>query len=168
VETSYDTFGWLTDCVELLVAMSVMLILVAAAIPSYLSSIRSSHEAAAVSAISAISTAEYNYSQMFPAVGYSATLTALGGASCLPGTTPTIAASCLLDSNLAGGNRSGYAFTYAASAGSGTVNSFFSVSAVPLNAGISGARGFYGDSSGVVTYSLTGTAPTSASSALGN
>jgi hypothetical protein len=63
--------------------------------------------------------------------------------------------------------KSGYQF---AAAGAATANSptnnTYTVTAVPLTIGATGNRGFFSDQSGVIRYTLTGVAPTIASSPL--
>jgi len=44
--------------------------------------------------------------------------------------------------------------------------STYTISAVPGVVGTTGQRGFYSDQTGVIRYTLAGTAPTAASSAL--
>jgi type IV pilus assembly protein PilA len=64
----------------------------------------------------------------------------------------------LLDAVLAGGTKSGYAFTWT---GDGTTPSVgYSILAVPSIVGSSGQRSFFSDQSGVIRYQVTGAAAT--------
>ena len=88
----------------------------------------------------------------------------MGG--CAPGSVATIGAACLIDPTLAAGAKSGYNFAAAGAAVGATVNNTYTVTAVPQGIGSTGNRGFYSDQSGVIYYSLDGSAPSAASSPL--
>jgi prepilin-type N-terminal cleavage/methylation domain-containing protein len=92
--------------IELLVVVIIIGIIAAIAIPSLLSSRRSAQEAAAVSALRTIVSANSVY-QAGPGGGstYAPTLADLG----------TAASGNLIDSTLAAGAKGGYTFTYGAS-----------------------------------------------------
>src|ERR1700675_4471769 len=94
--------------IELLIVVAIILIIAAIAIPNLLRAKMGANEASAVESIRAINTAEITYSSGYPTAGFAATLANLGGATpCTPSST----AACLIDSGLAGGNKSGYNFT---------------------------------------------------------
>src|ERR1043165_5594652 len=99
--------------IELLIVVAIILIIAAIAIPNLLRARMQANEASAVASIHAINNAEISYSSAFPTIGYTASLANLGdgGTSPCPGSAT---ASCYIDSNLAGGTKSGYAFTYQA------------------------------------------------------
>ena len=109
---------------------------------------------------SVCSTAEATYSSGCPNVGFSATIDELNtGAICASGTG-------MIDNLLATGNKSGYAFTYAAATNGAPVNTAYTITAVPQKVGVTGQRGFFSDQTGVIRYTLDGSAPTNAASAL--
>jgi type IV pilus assembly protein PilA len=79
------------------------------------------------------------------------------GAVCAGGTG-------IIDNVLATGTKSGYTFPYNPVAANG-LNTTYTTLAVPLIVGMTGQRGFFSDQTGVIRYSLSGAAPTVASSA---
>ena len=115
-----------------------------------------------------IHTAMTTYSAVYPDVGYAATLDALGGttAACTPPAVATSATACLIESTLSvNKNKSGYTFVGAGGVvGLGTVNNIYSATTTPSAPGVTGQRGFFINESGVIRYSLDGSAPTAASS----
>lgn len=98
--------------IELLIVVAIILIIAAIAIPNLLRARMAANESAAAASIRTINTAEVSYITAFPATGYSAALTNLGGAS--PCVTSTVASACLIDNNLATATaakpKSGYIF----------------------------------------------------------
>ena len=132
--------------IELLIVVAIILIIAAIAIPNLLRARISANEAAAVSTLRTINTAEAQYVTTYPASGYSASLAALGGTSC---GTPTSSAACLIDDTLAttasSTGKSGYKFTYTASSTTG-----YSILADPLVPGTSGVRSFCTDNTAVI------------------
>jgi type IV pilus assembly protein PilA len=155
--------------IELLIVVAIILIIAAIAIPNLLRSRMAANEASAVGSVRSINTAEVTYAAAYPDTGYAALLTNLGGtaAACAPPAVATTTAACLLDATLSSGNKSGYTFTaVGAIVGTGTVVNTFVSTAVPQGIGSTGQRGFGSDQTGVVRYTLTGVAPTNASSAL--
>jgi len=112
-----------------------------------------------VGSVRTVNTGEVTYAASCPGIGFSATLVELNtGAVCAGGTG-------IIDNVLATGVKSGYTFTYAPVATNG-LNTTYTDIAVPQTVGTTGQRGFYSDQTGVIRYSLTGVAPTNASSAL--
>ena len=150
--------------IELLIVVAIIPIIAAIAIPNLLRSRIAANEASAVGSLRTLNTAEVTYNTTYPTVGFGS-LAALGPVS--GGGSPTSAAAGLIDANLASGTKSGYTFTYTpgAAAANGVVSTYTNV-AVPLNIGVTGQRGFFSNQSGVIRYSLSGAAPTAASSAL--
>ncbi|HKT48140.1 MAG TPA: prepilin-type N-terminal cleavage/methylation domain-containing protein [Candidatus Acidoferrales bacterium] len=147
--------------IELLIVVAIILIIAAIAIPNLLKSKMAANESSAVGSIRTINTGEVTYAAGCPNVGYSATLVELNtGATCAAGTN-------IIDNVLATGAKSGYTFAYAPGApdASGVVSTY-GLTAVPTTVGTTGQRGFFSDQTGVIRYSLSGAAPTGASSAL--
>jgi prepilin-type N-terminal cleavage/methylation domain-containing protein len=153
--------------IELLIVVAIILIIAAIAIPNLLRSRMAANEASAVGSIRTINTSEVTYSSTYPAIGFSADLPSLGGTLAIP----TSAQAGLLDPVLAAApsTKSGYAFTYATTAGTGASTDpyvAYTVVGIPVKTGQTGQRGFYSDQSGVIRYTTDGTAPTTADSAL--
>jgi type IV pilus assembly protein PilA len=135
--------------IELLIVVAIILIIAAIAIPSFLSSRMSANEASAVASVRSISTAETAYATTFPNLGYSVALTDLGdggSSNCVP----TTVQACLIDSNLAGGTKSGYAFTYANDGNTPAVA--YTVNGDPVSRGATGRRSFFSNQPGEIRY----------------
>lgn len=131
--------------IELLVVVAIILIIAAIAIPNLIKAKASANEAATVSAIHAINTAEITYSSANPTIGFSALLTDLG---------PT--GGGYLDSVLASGQKSGYGFTYTAVGTPPYLQ--YTLTADPLTRGVTGNRSFYSDQTNVTRFNQTTTA----------
>jgi type IV pilus assembly protein PilA len=148
--------------IELLIVVAIILVIAAIAIPNLMRSKIAANEASASESVRTIVTAETTYSTACPDTGYSVTLKELNtGALCAGGKNTVDDVLGASDPSF----KSGYKFTYVPSAFAG-LNIGFTITAVPSAPGITGQKGFYSDQSGVIRYSLDGTAPTSASSAL--
>jgi type IV pilus assembly protein PilA len=140
--------------IELLIVVAIILIIAAIAIPHLLQARLSANEAAAVSSVRTITTAEVGYMTNYPTVGYAAQLSDLGTG----GVTPCVASSasaCLIDDSLATAStppgRGGYVYTATGSLGT------FVVTAVPAsNAG--GARSFCEVADNIPRVNAAGTA----------
>ena len=132
-----------------------ILIIAAIAIPNLLRSRIAANESNAAGNIRTINTAEVVYATNYPQVGFSSSLGALGGRNpCNP--SPTTA--CLLEQDLASGERSGYRFTYEAKDTNGdqVMDAYF-VQTVPIGQGQTGVRSFCSDESGVIRSSSSET-----------
>ncbi len=127
--------------------------------PSYLRSRLMANEASTAESLRTINTAEVAYSTSY-GTGF-APLANLGGpvgAVCVASS----ATSCILDSLLSSGTKSGYTITTPTPAAVGTVttpNANFSVSAVPMVLGQTGQRSFCSDQTGVIRADPAGVAP---------
>jgi prepilin-type N-terminal cleavage/methylation domain-containing protein len=135
-----------SDCgfslIELLITLTILLILAAMAVPSYMAARARANEASAASSVRAIISAQNLYRNTF---GFFTSLNNLGQ-------------DYLTDNLLAAGSKSGYVF----SATPGTSPSLeFVVDATPIlsiGPSATGSRAFYGDESAVIRFSLTGAA----------
>jgi len=146
--------------IELLIVVAIILIIAAIAIPNLIKSKMAANESSAVGSVRTINTGEVNYAASCPAVGFSATLPELNsGALCAGG-------KGIIDPILAAGKKSGYVFAYSTAAGGDGLNDTYSTTAVPATIGTTGQRGFYSDQTGVIRYTLDGSAPTNGSLAL--
>jgi len=149
--------------IELLIVVAIILIIAAIAIPNLLRSRISANEASAVGSLRTIITSEITYAATYADIGYSASLSDLGGpaANCVAPGQPTSTAACLIDAILAGATvstapKSGYYFIY--TPGAGTPSITFTNIATPVVRGQTGQREFFSDQSGVIRFDATGTA----------
>lgn len=130
--------------IELLIAMTLLLIMTALAVPNYLAALSRANEASAASSVRAIISAQNLYRNTF------GTFTDL----------PNLGAEYLTDSLLGAGQKSGYMFD--ATPGSGTAAGLdFTTQATPqlsIGPSATGTRHYYGDQSAVVRFNLTGAA----------
>lgn len=134
--------------IELLIVVAIILIIAAIAIPNLLKSRMAANEASAVGSLRTITTSAITYSSTHPDIGFPAALADLGPAG-----------DNLIDAQLAGGNKSGYLFTYAITTASpcptcvgGVHNDAFSLCADPTSPDRTGNRNFFTDESGVVHF----------------
>ena len=138
--------------IELLIVVAVILVIAAIAIPNLLRSRMAANEASAVASVRSINTSQVVYQSSYN-IGYSANLADLGDAgvpaNCTPPTLPVATSSCLIDSSLASGSKTGYNFTYAR-LGTGSTMTTYSVNADPITSGGSGQRHFFSDQSLVI------------------
>ena len=146
--------------IELLIVVAIILIIAAIAIPNLIKSKMAANESSAVGSVRTVNTGEVNYAASCPAVGFSATLAELNsGAVCAGG-------KGIIDPILSAGKKSGYVFAYAAAQGGDNLNDTYTTTGVPATVGTTGQRGFYSDQTGVIRYTLDGSAPTNASNSL--
>jgi type IV pilus assembly protein PilA len=135
--------------IELLIVVAIILIIAAIAVPSYLRARMEANEAAAVSGLRTINTAQVTYSSSYSTVGFAATLTALGGTSCNP---PSATSACIIDTVLAGGSKTGYSFGLTNV--TGTPAAAYQLFGTPLSWNVSGTRYFCSYQDAVVRFSL--------------
>jgi type IV pilus assembly protein PilA len=128
--------------IELLIVVAIILIIAAIAIPNFLHARMAANESTAVSSIHAINTSEIAYSSANPIIGYSATLADLGPAN-----------SGYLDAILAGGTRSGYAFTYVQDTSS-QPSVAYTLNGDPVTRGTTGQRSFWSSQLNVTHYNM--------------
>jgi prepilin-type N-terminal cleavage/methylation domain-containing protein len=146
--------------IELLIVVAIILIIAAIAIPNLLRAKIAANEASAVGSTRTIITAEISYANSFQTGPTVLTNLQTPAGGC-PATGAAATAACLIDSNLAGGQKSGYKFVAVANGGAGTVaspNSGFEENATPITVGVTGQRSFCSDMSGVLHFNLAGTA----------
>src|SRR6266849_9848962 len=159
--------------IELLIVVAIILIVAAIAIPNLFRAKMAANESSATAALRVINTAQVSYSTLFPQVGYSATLGALGGpaAACAPPTLSTVGQACIIDELLSGFGpvpfvKSGYTFNMVPGAVVGPPLITYNVTATPVSLGSSGQNMFCSDQSGVVRHDPAGVACTNASLAV--
>lgn len=140
--------------VEALLVVMVILIIAAIAIPNLLQGKMRANEAAAVSSVRTIHTAEALYNNSYPQVGYSSSLANLGsnGSDC---TRPTSTNSCLImDEALTSGVKSGYMFEIIGDGNKPTAS--YTVNASP-ESGVSGRCAISSTEGGELHFSSPGT-----------
>jgi type IV pilus assembly protein PilA len=126
--------------IELLIAVAIILIIAAIAIPNLLRARMSASEASAADAVRQITRAQIAYSIAYPAIGYATILGDLGGVG--GGCVPSSSAACLIDSSLSGGQKGGYQFSAMGFTGGSGGNTSFVVGAAPLIFNKTGTREF--------------------------
>jgi type IV pilus assembly protein PilA len=137
--------------IELLIVVSIILIISAIAIPSYLRSRMQANEASAVGSVRMINTSAVTYSSTYVNVGFPANMVDMGGANPCSATSTT---ACILEDTLALGTKSGYSFVWT---GDGVIPSVaYSLTGTPLVVGGSGQRMFCTDQTGVIRYDSSG------------
>lgn len=125
--------------IELLIVVAIILIIAAIAIPNLLRARVAANETSAASSLRTINTAELSYQTAYPAAGYSANLSSLGGASpCTPASTT----ACLIDHVLDQGSKSGYKFAVVGANPVNGANITFTAGAAPTSWNQSGVRQF--------------------------
>ena len=140
--------------IELLIVVAIILIIAAIAIPNLLRARMAANESSAVASIRTINTAMVTYNTSYPTVGFSSSLTNLGGvAPC----TPTSTTACLIDSVLSAGVKSGYNFTAQAGVAA-TPQTTYYATAVPVTLNQTGTRSFCSFEDAVVRVQPTGAA----------
>lgn len=126
--------------IELLIVVAIILVIAAIAIPNLLRARIAANESSAATSVRRIATAEVAYNGAYPTVGFAPDLASLGGppVSC----APTSTASCLIDSTLASGDKSGYQLAAAGFSASGGPNDSFVAASAPDTFDVTGVRDF--------------------------
>lgn len=126
---------------ELLIVVGVILIIAAIAVPNLLRAKIAANESSAVQTVRQISTAELSYHTAYSSVGFAPDLKSLGGPALA--CSPSPASACIVDSEITGGNKSGYAFFAAGFAPGGSpTNTQFVASSAPWVFNRTGTRNF--------------------------
>ena len=137
---------------ELLIVMSVILILMAVAIPNYMNMRSQANETAAMEELRTLNSAEIQYQTNYPANGFSCNLSQLGGDP--KSGAPSAQGAQLIPADLAGGFKSGYLFAITnctkVTVNNQDVITSFEVTAVPQAVGKTGHRGFCMDQTGEI------------------
>jgi type IV pilus assembly protein PilA len=155
--TSDKTIWIVVGLIAAFLAIPVVLIVAAIAIPNLLRARMAANEASAVGSVRTINAAEGSYAASY--VGFSHTLAELGGG---PPCAPSAEHACLIDEVLAQSDKNGYHFRYEAgdpaadSGNTSQVITSYRVYAIPIQPNSSGRRSFYSDQSGVIRYSTAG------------
>src|SRR5260370_23749352 len=142
--------------IELLIVVAIILIIAAIAIPNFVKAKMAANESSAAAAIRMVNTSQVSYSTLFPQVGFSAALGALGGpaAACAPPTLSTVAQAYLIDELLSGFGpvpfvKSGYTFNMVPGSAVCPPLVTYNVTATPVSLGPCGHNRFRSPQSGV-------------------
>jgi prepilin-type N-terminal cleavage/methylation domain-containing protein len=133
---------------ELLIAVAIILIVSAVAVPNFLRSRIAANQASAVQSCRVVNSAEITYVSTY-GQGYASALAALGPPS--GGAQPSVSAADYIDSVLVTGAKSGYVFTYTPvnSDGSGNYQGY-ALSAAPSTPGLTGHAYYFTDQTYVI------------------
>jgi len=137
--------------IELLLVVAIILILAAIAVPNYMRTRMTANEAAAVSTLRAIASAEVAYLTTY-GTGYSDALAKLGPAP--GGGPPSANFAGLVDELVAAGSRSGYKFIYNANPPVGSQIVGYKLWAEPAAPGRSGSRYYYVEEDGKIHFKV--------------
>ena len=120
--------------------VAIILVIAAIAVPNLLRARIAANESSAATSVRRIATAEVAYNGAYPTVGFAPDLASLGGppVNC----APTLTASCLIDSALASGDKSGYQLAAAGFTASGGPNDSFVAASAPDTFNVTGVRDF--------------------------
>jgi type II secretory pathway pseudopilin PulG len=120
---------------ELLIAVGIIIIVAAIAVPNLLRARVAANEASAVQSLRAINSAQIGYLQVYPNMGtYACQLSYLGPP--LGGASVNATAADLIDLQLSSGNKSGYSFYMNCTPPRGDGSTGYEVKAAPPGASI--------------------------------
>lgn len=145
--------------IELLIVMSIMLIIMAFAVPQMLKVKKTADQDSAIQTMRTVDSAEANFNSEYPGTGYACPLAALGGDP--KSGPPSATAAQLIDPQLAAtGQKSGYTFTVTCGT-KVTVNNqdmytSYTLTAVPQTVGKTGDRGYCSDENGIIKFDSAG------------
>ena len=145
--------------IELLIVMSIMLIIMAFAVPQMLKVKKTADETSAIQTVRTIGSAEVSYNGAYQGTGYACPLSALGGDP--KSGAPSAQSAQLIDPILASsGQKSGYTFAVTCSnkvtISNQDVYTSFEITAVPQTVGKTGDRGFCSDENNIIKYDPAG------------
>jgi type IV pilus assembly protein PilA len=145
--------------IELLIVMSIMLVLMALAVPQMLKLKKQANQTSATQTMRTIGQAEVSYASEFPTNGFACSLAALGGDP--KAGAPTAQAAQLIDPVLATtAQKSGYTFAIT-NCTKVTVNNqdtytSYEITGVPQAVGKTGDNGYCSDENNIVKIDPTG------------
>jgi len=145
--------------IELLIVMSIILIIMAFAVPSFLKLKKNTSQTSAVQTMKVLASAEMSYNSTYPNVGYGCPITVLGGDP--KAGAPSAQAAQLIDATLAStGIHSGYVFNITCgnktTANNQDVYGSFEITGVPQSVGHSGDNGYCTDDTNTIKVDPTG------------
>jgi len=145
--------------IELLIVMSIMLIIMAFAVPQMLKVKKTADQDSAIQTLRTVGSAEASFNSDYPGTGYACPLAALGGDP--KSGAPSATAAPLIDPQLAAsGQKSGYTFTITCGT-KVTVNNqdmytSYTLTGVPQTVGKTGDRGYCSDENDIIKFDPTG------------
>jgi prepilin-type N-terminal cleavage/methylation domain-containing protein len=145
--------------IELLIVVAIILIIAAIAIPNLLRSKIAANQASAVGSLRTLNTACIAFSTSYGQ--FPSALTNLGPVA--SGGTASSTSADLIDQVLAGGQKSGYNFSFTP----GTSNQSYSITATPITVGTTGQNMYYTDQSGVIRVDTSGSGAGASSTPIG-
>jgi type IV pilus assembly protein PilA len=145
--------------IELLIVMSIIIVIMALAVPQVLKMRINANQLSAVQTMRVIGSAEMQYASSYPTNGFACPLALLGGDS--KAGAPSPQASQLIDPTLAAtGIKAGYVFTVTCGAkttlNNQDVYSSFELIGVPQSVGHSGNNGYCSDDTNIIKIDPTG------------
>lgn len=145
--------------IELLIVMSIMLIIMAFAVPQMLKVKKTADEDSAIQTMRTIGSAEASYNSAYPGSGYGCPLSSLGGDP--KSGAPSAQAAQLIDPALAtSGQKSGYSFTVTCgnkvTVNNQDVYTSYTLTAVPQTVGKTGDRGYCSDENNIIKFDPAG------------
>jgi len=140
--------------IELLIVVAIILIIVAIAIPNILRSRIAANQASAIESLRIIATAEVTYFSTY-STGFSTSMTILGPPPA--GQQASATAAGLIDEALAGGEKSGYSFTFTPADFDAGTNRWYgyTIQANPVVFGQTGGMYYFADQSHVIRGNAT-------------
>lgn len=144
---------------ELLIVMSIMLIIMAFAVPQMLRVKKNADQTSAIQTLRTINSAEASFSGAYPGTGFGCPLSTLGGDP--KSGAPSAQSAQLIDPTLAtSGQKSGYTFTVTCgtkvTVNNQDVYTSYEVTAVPQTVGRTGDNGYCSDENNIIRYDPTG------------
>jgi len=141
--------------IELLIVVAIILVIAAMAIPNLVKSRLAANEASAVASLRTINTAQTTYSITYPTLGYADNLAKLGAPqNGNPGPNNAALLDWVLGCNNQPCPKSGYNFAIINPLGNPIAT--YDLTAVPIQVGQSGFRGFCSTQTTVITYDPNG------------
>jgi type IV pilus assembly protein PilA len=145
--------------IELLIVMSIMLIIMAFAVPQMLKVKKTADEDSAIQTMRTIGSAEASYNSAYPGTGFACPLTALGGDP--KSGAPSAQAAQLIDPALATtGQKSGYTFSVTCGSKVTVSNqdmyTSYELIGVPQTVGKTGDRGYCSDENNIIKFDPAG------------
>lgn len=145
--------------IELLIVMSIMLILMALAVPQMLKLKKHANELSAEQTLRTIGQAEISYNSAYPSNGFACPLSELGGDP--KSGAPTPQAAQLIDPALAStGQKSGYTFSVVCGTkvtiNNQDVYTSYEITGVPQAVGKTGDNGYCSDENNIVKIDPAG------------
>jgi type IV pilus assembly protein PilA len=144
---------------ELLIVMSIMLIIMAFAVPQMLRVKKNANQTSAIQSLRTIGSAELSYNSSYPGNGFACPLATLGGDP--KSGAPSPQAAQLIDPTLAAsGHKSGYVFTVTCGSkvtiSNQDVYTSYELTAVPETVGKTGDLGYCSDENNIIKSDPTG------------